>query len=131
MVPFSPPLTPLNPTSLQIVHGLSIPLGKVGFYLPRTITGANSGDPDEPGPSHIRDAVTAEEGTFEAGLTRRINPEDDKNETRKENPSGVSVARTVRRMGGTVIEDINRSQETNLQDRRAKDRQTDSCDNAG
>jgi len=131
VVPFSPPLTLLNPKSSQIVHGLSIPLGKLGFYLPRTIADAKPGDSDEPGPSHIREAVTDDEGTLEAGLTRRTNPEGDMNETGKEDPAGVSVPRTVRRMGGTIMEDTNRSQETNLQDKRAKDRETDSFDNEG
>ena len=38
----------------QVVHGLSIPLGKLGFYLPRTITNAlDSTSRDEPEPFHI------------------------------------------------------------------------------
>ena len=39
-----------------MVHGLSIPLGKLGFYLPRTITNAlDSTARDEPEPFHIRE----------------------------------------------------------------------------
>lgn len=83
---------------------------------------SNPGDHDEPGPSHIGEAVTDEEGTLEAGLTRRTNPEGDMNETGKEDPVGVSVPRTI-------IEDTNRSQETNVQDKRAKDPDTASFDN--
>lgn len=49
-----------------VVHGLSIPLGKLGFYLPRTISTAISServsatttreraDPSEPAPLHLR-----------------------------------------------------------------------------
>jgi len=122
VVPFSPTLTPLNPNSPQIVHGLSIPLGKFGFYLPRTISGANSGDPDEPGPSHIREAVNDEEGTLEAGLTRRTNPEGDIDETGKEDPAGVFVPRTVRRMGSTIMEGYQPQPGDELTDKRAKDR---------
>ncbi len=85
---------------------------------------SNPGDYDEPGPSYIGEAVTDEEGTLEAGLTRRTNPEGDMNETGKEDPARVSIPRTI-------IEDTNRSQETNLQDKRAKDRDTDSFDNKG
>lgn len=36
------------------MHGLSIPLGKLGFYLPRTISNAiDSSSRDEPEPFHI------------------------------------------------------------------------------
>jgi sodium/hydrogen antiporter len=38
-----------------VVHGLSVPLGKVGYHLPRTISSAiASRDVDEPEPFHIR-----------------------------------------------------------------------------
>ena len=67
------------------------------------MSGANSGDPNEPEPSHIREAVTNEEGTLEAGLTRRTNLEDDVNETGKKDPGEVSVPRTVQRMGSTIM----------------------------
>ncbi|OCL10108.1 hypothetical protein AOQ84DRAFT_252234, partial [Glonium stellatum] len=43
-----------------VIHGLSIPLGKLGFYLPRTISAAVS-QQDEPEPFHIREhAIEAE-----------------------------------------------------------------------
>ncbi|KAA8620323.1 NhaP NhaP-type Na+ H+ and K+ H+ antiporter [Pyrenophora tritici-repentis] len=45
-----------------IIHGLSIPMGKLGFHIPRTLSSAlsfgrsNSGFPDEPeAPFHVRD----------------------------------------------------------------------------
>ncbi len=41
-----------------MVHGLSIPLGKLGFYLPRTISSAlDTSSPDEPEPFHIADGI--------------------------------------------------------------------------
>ena len=86
-----PALTHLITKFPQIVHGLSIPLGKLGFYLPRTMSGASPSDSDEPRPSHIREAVTHEAGTLEVGLTRRTNLEGDMNETGKRGPAGVSV----------------------------------------
>ncbi|MCJ1247804.1 hypothetical protein MMC30_005019 [Trapelia coarctata] len=36
-----------------IVHGLSVPLGKLGYQLPRTFSNAVSRDTDEPEPFHI------------------------------------------------------------------------------
>ncbi|KAM0798793.1 Sodium/hydrogen exchanger family-domain-containing protein [Usnea florida] len=108
-----------------IVHGLSIPLGKLGFYLPRTMSSASSSDLEEPRPSHIREAVTHE---VEAGLTRRTNPEGGMNETGKGGPAGVSVPRAVRRMGGTIMEDINLSQKKITQNNGAKDGETDNFD---
>ncbi|KAK0616131.1 hypothetical protein DIS24_g11694, partial [Lasiodiplodia hormozganensis] len=40
----------------QVVHGLSIPLGKLGILIPRTLSNAVSTDrnSDEPAPFHIR-----------------------------------------------------------------------------
>lgn len=53
-------------TLAQVVHGLSIPIGKLGYHLPRTLSSAVmsnsvSEDPDEPQPPfHIRDRVQHE-----------------------------------------------------------------------
>ena len=104
MVPFISPLTPLNPKLPQVVHGLSIPLGKVGYHLPRTLSGATTDDTEESGPSRSRQAVTNKEGALEAGRTRRTNTEGDVNETEKQGPAGISVPGTVRRLGGTIME---------------------------
>lgn len=103
MVPFPPPLTPLNPKILQVVHGLSIPLGKVGYHLPRTLSGATPDDSEEPGRSRSRQPVPNEEGALEAGRTRRTNPEGDVNETEKQDRPTISFPQTVRRMGGTIM----------------------------
>ena len=103
MVLPSAPLTPLNSKLPQVVHGLSIPLGKVGYHLPRTLSGA-IGDSDESGPSRNSEAVANEEGRLEEGRTRRIRLESDVNKTEKQEPVGISVPLTVRRMGGTIME---------------------------
>lgn len=41
------------PRPKQIIHGLSIPLGKLGYQLPRTLSNAVSRDADEPAPFHL------------------------------------------------------------------------------
>ena len=104
MVAFLSPLTPLNPKLPQVVHGLSIPLGKVGYHLPRTLSGAIGDDSEESGPSRSRQAVTNEEGALEAGRTRLTNLEGDVNETQKQDPTRISFPQTVRRIGGTIME---------------------------
>lgn len=88
------------------VHGLSIPLGKLGFYLPRTISRARSGDSDEPAPFHVHE---------EAGIRRRIHPEGERNSTGQGDVAGVPVPRKLSRIGGTIMTDINISvsEETN------------------
>jgi len=44
-----------------VVHGLSIPLGKLGFYIPRTISIAISQDASEPA-FHVGDSPTSSSG---------------------------------------------------------------------
>ena len=56
---------------MQVIHGLSIPLGKLGFYLPRTISQAFSSDRDEPEPFHIRNHAREASHEFEQGLRHR------------------------------------------------------------
>lgn len=87
-----------------VVHGLSIPLGKFGFYLPRTISRALTTESnDEPAPFRISDREVSI-----AGLLRE--------RRRRHNGSGtptpasasrVSVVpeRHIQRIGGTVIRD--------------------------
>ena len=48
-------------TMKQVVHGLSVPLGKLGYHLPRTISNAidsQSRDIEEPAPFHVRRHIT-------------------------------------------------------------------------
>ncbi|KAK4933983.1 hypothetical protein LTR28_011028 [Elasticomyces elasticus] len=60
-----------------VIHGLSIPLGKLGIYLPRTISAAisldrsSSNDPDDPAPYHLRENVTSEEHSLANRFRRR------------------------------------------------------------
>ncbi|KAK5162544.1 Sodium/hydrogen exchanger family-domain-containing protein [Cryomyces antarcticus] len=54
-----------------VVHGLSIPLGKLGFYLPRTISSAISSDPvEEPAAFHLRDRTVNGEQNLARTLHR-------------------------------------------------------------
>ena len=50
------------------MHGLSIPLGKLGYHLPRTISEALSTQTDDPEPFHIQNNGGQ---NFEQGLRRR------------------------------------------------------------
>jgi hypothetical protein len=87
---------PADP-GVQVVHGLSIPLGKLGFYLPRTLSHAfDSQQVDEPEPFHIRDRV---HGVNDILRNRR--------RTRTSGTSTPNRAgepdRPMYRIGGTVI----------------------------
>jgi hypothetical protein len=101
----------LPQTYAQGVHGLSIPLGKLGFLLPRTLSRTKSTDRDEPDLPPVRDAITNEERTLEAGLKRRIHVDNDMNQTGQEENAGVPVARKVGRIGDSPLEGINLSNE--------------------
>ncbi|KAI0137314.1 Sodium/hydrogen exchanger family-domain-containing protein [Xylariales sp. AK1849] len=83
-----------------VLHGLSIPLGKFGFYLPRTISRTlTADDTDEPEtPFHTR------------GRVSNILPHR-RNNTEPSTPleSRSTSQRTVYRIGGTVIKDHNAS----------------------
>ncbi|KAF2810671.1 uncharacterized protein BDZ99DRAFT_519360 [Mytilinidion resinicola] len=73
-----------------IVHGLSIPLGKLGLYLPRTISNAVSQQSD-PEPFHISGPADAELGN-ESNLRRRTG-----------GSSATGLPRRVYRIGRSVI----------------------------
>lgn len=87
------------------MHGLSIPLGKLGFYLPRTISRAKSSDADEPAPFHVRETVANEERRLEAGLRRGIHSEAERSDTGQGDVTGVPIPRKLSRIGGTIIKD--------------------------
>lgn len=82
---------------MQVVHGLSIPLGKLGFYLPRTFSHAfESNQIDEPQPFRVRDVTDGPNGVLR--------------ERRRTRTSGHSTParsaatdRPIYRIGGTVI----------------------------
>ena len=81
------------------MHGLSIPLGKLGFFLPRTLSRAFSSQQNETGSFAIGDQVR----TPPLGILRQ--------RRRRQNQSGQSTPRSVSgqpplyRIGGTVIRD--------------------------
>ncbi|KAF2269004.1 putative Na/H antiporter [Lojkania enalia] len=75
-----------------VIHGLSIPLGKLGFYLPRTISNAISTDADEPEPFHVREHAAGAEQEMESGLRRRAG-----------NDSSQNVPQRLVRIGRSII----------------------------
>ncbi|ORY18018.1 Sodium/hydrogen exchanger family-domain-containing protein [Clohesyomyces aquaticus] len=77
-----------------IIHGLSIPLGKLGIYLPRTISQAMSSDrDDEPAPFHIREHAAEAEHELEDRIRRHP----------KSNGIANPVPRRVYRIGRSII----------------------------
>ena len=85
----------------QVVHGLSIPLGKLGFFLPRTLSRAFSFSSQQ-----------NESGSFQVGDQVRTPPfETLRERIRKHNHSGQSTPRSASgqrqlyRIGGSVIRD--------------------------
>ncbi|QIX01671.1 hypothetical protein AMS68_007188 [Peltaster fructicola] len=99
-----------------IVHGLSIPVGKLGFYLPRTISEAISHErisrstsqqqsTDEPEPFHLRRHVVNESRYLERAFRhRRLTTSErgsSSNETKKSFLPGV-IVRIVKSIRGDV-----------------------------
>ncbi|ETS77500.1 hypothetical protein PFICI_11374 [Pestalotiopsis fici W106-1] len=84
-----------------VVHGLSIPLGKLGFYLPRTISRSLTLDNQQPdaNPSfNFRGRASAFLPSFQSrsrGGTEPSSP----------SASRSASARPIHRIGGTVIKD--------------------------
>lgn len=94
---------------IQVTHGLSIPLGKLGYYLPRTISRSVTEDPAATGegsraPFHIGSRVNSiglrlPTFTTATAASSRRNSRD----TRSPAPSRADSVRPVWRIGGTVI----------------------------
>jgi hypothetical protein len=80
------------------VHGLSIPLGKLGFFLPRTLSRAFSSQQNESGSFQIGDQVR----TPPHGILRERRR---KNHSGQSTPRSVSGHRALFRIGGSVIRD--------------------------
>lgn len=61
-----------------IVHGLSIPLGKIGYHIPRTISSAlsTSGENIEPQNVHLHESPYSASAQGPTGLHHRKNPHD-------------------------------------------------------
>ncbi|KAL8720324.1 MAG: hypothetical protein Q9225_002786 [Loekoesia sp. 1 TL-2023] len=101
-----------------IVHGLSVPLGKVGYHMPRTLSGLSGmtisrDDPEEqdpPEPFHIRDRLEHEEQAFHQRQRRR------KRQRARDGPLrpifriGQSIISSSPRKSAPAVEDI--SEET-------------------
>ncbi|OCK77959.1 CPA1 family monovalent cation:H+ antiporter [Lepidopterella palustris CBS 459.81] len=79
-----------------VVHGLSIPLGKLGFYLPRTISQAVS-QQEEPEPFHIRERAVDGEHAIERSLRHRSGA------GTPINGNATPVPRPVFRIGRSII----------------------------
>ncbi|KAI9877274.1 MAG: hypothetical protein M1830_004357 [Pleopsidium flavum] len=79
-----------------VVHGLSIPLGKLGFYLPRTISSAlDTSTPDEPESFHIRERIQHEQ--------QQIRQRHQQNQLQLGQRSAEGPPRPVFRIGRSVI----------------------------
>jgi hypothetical protein len=92
----SPLARPLNTNEAQVVHGLTIPLGKLGFYLPRTISSAlESTSRDGPeSPFRIQERVERVE-QLQGRRQQQI-------QAGQRSPGGMPP-RPVFRIGGSVI----------------------------
>lgn len=75
-----------------VVHGLSIPIGKLGYHIPRTISSAldTSSENGEPQNIHLRETPFSAPAQNQSGLRQRRNPQDP--------PPG-----TIFRLGGSEV----------------------------
>lgn len=79
--------------TVQVIHGLSIPMGKLGFWIPRTLSRAvSSRHEDSPEPFHVGDRAEEANQEIEQNLRRRPGT----------SSSGV-LPRQVYRIGRTLI----------------------------
>ena len=87
-----------------VVHGLTIPLGKLGFYLPRTVSRAMSSErpsDDEGSPTsiHLREHAASTEHALEAGVRRS------RSRGRSEIKRKISAPIKSFRTGGRIMQD--------------------------
>lgn len=103
---------------MQVVHGISIPLGKLGIYLPRTISAAISSDraspaqtserdPDEPAPFHVRQHLASEEQTLSARFRNRLRGHSSTGRGSKSNTS--LIPGSLARVGASIATDLHRA----------------------
>ncbi|KAK0127771.1 hypothetical protein ONS96_007282 [Cadophora gregata f. sp. sojae] len=85
-----------------VVHGLSIPLGKLGFFLPRTLSRAFSTNNDEPGSFAISNYSRS---SSIAGVLRqrRKKPSGDSTPNELASASASTPTRPIYKIGGSVI----------------------------
>lgn len=80
-------------------------MGKLGFYLPRTISEAISGQSeDEPEPFHVREHVTEAEHEIEQGLRHRGGA------SNADGGIANPIPHRVRKIGRSIIDSNNSSQ---------------------
>lgn len=96
-----------NDKHKQVVHGLSIPLGKLGYYLPRTISRSLTEDTDTGGATSPRsrlDRFGLRLPTFSTSRHQSQNRDQrNSSELDSRGSSRVRPVRAVWRIGGTVI----------------------------
>jgi hypothetical protein len=90
-----------NPT-WQVVHGLSIPLGKLGFYLPRTLSRGHLSDANSDAPTPPF-SLGVRVSNFIGNRSRSRRNSQDTSPSTPNVGETTSVSRPVYRIGGTVI----------------------------
>jgi hypothetical protein len=96
---------------VQVVHGLSIPLGKLGFYLPRTLSRSMVSSSGNDSPNLVLPFTLA--SRVSSFTARRRSSVDQGNEV-----SAMAWSRDVYRIGGTVIPKRQDDPNGTLHDRR-------------
>ncbi|KAF3766035.1 hypothetical protein M406DRAFT_290370 [Cryphonectria parasitica EP155] len=90
-----------------VVHGLSIPLGKLGYYLPQTISRAVTDEPETGGGAfHIRSRVSSSGLRLPTFVSMSRHNSDEQTRVTGPRSAGTSRANSVRpvwRIGGSVI----------------------------
>ncbi|KAG9233469.1 CPA1 family monovalent cation:H+ antiporter [Amylocarpus encephaloides] len=89
-----------------VVHGLSIPLGKLGFFLPRTLSRAFTAQNNSEGESFsTNDGIIP---GIVAGVTReRIRGSQSRQNTSRTFVGGITTPLPIYEIGGTVVKDPN------------------------
>lgn len=100
---------------IQVVHGLSIPFGKLGYHLPRTLSRSVTDGPDGSAAAafHIGSRVNSIGLRFSAVSSSR-RPSEDRPRTagvQSPAPSRANSVRSLWRIGGSVIKDARRTDE--------------------
>lgn len=95
-------------TCCQIVHGISIPLGKLGFYLPRTISAAVSTERLSRRSSEEHTPIGEEPLSGDSTLASRF-----RRYRAETSGSSSSLPRSFYRVGRSIVSDLHRGhQET-------------------
>lgn len=87
----------------QVVHGLSIPLGKLGFFLPRTLSRAFTGSQGRDSSSGDSFPIGERIRTTTIGVLRQRSRRASGQSTPTQLGSGGTSTRAIYKIGGTVI----------------------------